>query len=133
MKRDVFDPEHMRGMVPGFHSAVRQDGVVFIAGQVGLDRDLKVVEGGLAQQTRQALGNLREVLELAAVGPSDLTQMMIFYKHTEDLVIADALTDFVAAKNEVLPGSGPVGFACSVHGLLFPELLVEVQAIAMAS
>ncbi len=133
MPHEVFDPEHVRDMVPGFHSAVKSRGMIFLAGQVGLNEKLEVVEGGLEAQTRQALLNIREVLELAGAGPDDLAQFMIFYKDVEGLSIAEAVSGLVPLKNEILPGSGPVGFACSVKELLFPELLIEIQVIATSA
>ena len=133
MPHEVFDPEHVRDMVPGFHSAVKSDGVIFVAGQVGLNEKLEVVEGGLEAQTRQALLNVREILELAGSGPENLAQFMIFYKDVEGLSIAEAVTGLVPLKNEILPGSGPVGFACSVKELLFPDLLIEIQVIATST
>lgn len=132
MAHAVFDPEHIRGMVPGFHSAVRNGNMVFLAGQVALDRELRVVPGGLEEQSRQTLENVAEVLSLAGCTPPDLVQLTIFYKHVDGLDIAQAVADLARMKEGILPGSGPVGFACSVHGLLMPELLIEVQAVAVA-
>ena len=128
--RQTFDPDHVRDIVPGFHWGVKHRGFVFLAGQVGLDKDLKVVDG-LEAQTRQALENIKEVLALAGSGPGDIIQLMIFYKHTPGLVLNDAVQEFVHIKNDVLPRSAPVGFACSVHELLDPAFLVEVQAVAV--
>jgi enamine deaminase RidA (YjgF/YER057c/UK114 family) len=128
--RETFDPDHVRDIVPGFHWGVKHRGFIFLAGQVGLDKNLEVVDG-LEAQTRQALENIREVLALAGSGPADIIQLMIFYKHTPGLVLSDAVQEFVQVKNDVLPGSAPVGFACSVHELLDPAFLVEVQAVAV--
>ncbi len=113
-----------------FSRIVEANGFVFLAGQVGLDKDLKIVDG-LEAQTRQALENIKEVLALAGSSPADIIQLMIFYKHTPGLVLNDAVQEFVQIKNDVLPGSAPVGFACSVHELLDPAFLVEVQAVAV--
>lgn len=133
MTHAVFDPDHMQGAVPGFHQAVRNGDMVFLAGQVAFDKDMQVVSGGLEEQTRQTLGNVAEVLSLTGYTPPDIVQLMIFYKQVDGLNIAQAVTDLAHMKEEILPGSAPVGFACSVHGLLMPELLVEVQAVAKAS
>jgi enamine deaminase RidA (YjgF/YER057c/UK114 family) len=133
MAHEVFDPEHLKGMVPGFHSAVKSGGLIFMAGQVAFDEKLEVVSGGLEAQTRQTLLNLKEVLELAGGRPEDLVQFMIFYKEVEGLSVSEAVGALVPLKNEILPGSAPVGFACSVKELLLPGLLIEIQAIAATS
>lgn len=129
MTQKRFDPPHMRGMVDGFHAAVEKNGVMFLAGQVAYDENLTVISGGLVEQTRQALKNVKSILDESGQTPATIGQMMIFYKHTDDLVITEALGQLVELKNEILPGSAPVGFACSVHSLLEPEMLVEVQVI----
>lgn len=129
MTRWKFDPPHMRDMVDGFHAAVEQNGVMFLAGQVAYDEDLTVISGGLHEQTKQTLLNVKAVLDEAGQVPASIGQMMIFYKHTDDLILGEALGQLVELKNEILPGSAPVGFACSVHSLLDPKMLVEIQVV----
>lgn len=49
-----------------YSQAVRVGDLVFTAGQIGLDPETRsLVEGGIQSETRQALQNLRTVLEAA--------------------------------------------------------------------
>ena len=49
-----------------YSQAIKVGGFVYTAGQVGLDPVIgKPVEGGVPEQTRQALENLRAILEAA--------------------------------------------------------------------
>lgn len=133
MTQSKYDPRHMKDMVDGFHAAVSANGVMFFAGQVAYDEGLRIVPGGLKAQTEQTLRNVKAILDETTESPASIAQMMIFYKHTEDLVIGEALGEFVALKGRILPGSAPVGFACSVNSLLEPEMLIEVQVVCTTS
>jgi 2-iminobutanoate/2-iminopropanoate deaminase len=46
-----------------FSEAVRFGNLLFLAGQVGLDGSGKLVSGGVGRETRQAMENIRAVLE----------------------------------------------------------------------
>jgi len=51
--------------MPGlpFSEAAEVGGFLFLSGQIGLGDDNKLVPGGIAPETRQALANMRAVLE----------------------------------------------------------------------
>src|SRR4029450_8521363 len=51
---------------------------VFVAGQVGLTPDGQLVEGGIAEQTEQALRNLAAILEEAGSGIDRLVKTTVF-------------------------------------------------------
>lgn len=46
-----------------FSEAVRTGNLLFLSGQLGTDASLKLVPGGIKAETRQALENIRVVLE----------------------------------------------------------------------
>jgi len=46
-----------------FSEAVRVGNMLYLSGQLGTDASLKVVPGGIAAETRQAMENIRTVLE----------------------------------------------------------------------
>lgn len=46
-----------------FSEAVRVDRMLYLSGQIGIDGTGKVVPGGIAAETRQAMENIRLVLE----------------------------------------------------------------------
>ena len=53
--------------------------LVFVSGQVGLNRDLKLVgEGDVAAQAEQALKNLGSSLEAAGASPADITMLRTY-------------------------------------------------------
>ncbi len=50
-------------MVLPFSEAVRVGSLLFLSGAIGLDADHKLVAGGIEAETRQALANIRALLE----------------------------------------------------------------------
>jgi enamine deaminase RidA (YjgF/YER057c/UK114 family) len=105
--------------------------VVFLAGQVGMDRDGTVVSGGLVAQFEQALANLLTALAAAGGQPSGLVSLTIY--------IVD-LADYQAHGKEIgavwrrLAGTEyPATAGVGVTRLWDPEALVELQGIAAVS
>jgi enamine deaminase RidA (YjgF/YER057c/UK114 family) len=115
--------------VPGFHWVVKDNGLLFLAGMIGLDREGNVVEG-LEAQIRQSLENTKEALDLAGAKPEDIVQFMAFFKTGGERSFVEEFGLVVAAKQEILPGAEPAGTALRVSELFFPDLLVEIQVIA---
>ena len=53
----------LTGMKLPFSEAVRVGDVLYLSGALGIDGTGKLVEGGVAAETRQALANIRAILE----------------------------------------------------------------------
>ena len=105
--------------------------MVFLAGQVGMDRDGQVVSGGVVAQFEQALANLLTALAAAGGQPSELVSLTIY--------IVD-LADYQAHGKEIggvwrrLVGTEyPATAGVGVTRLWDPEALVELQGIAAVS
>ncbi len=58
--------------------------MVFLAGQIGMDRDGKLAGGGVVPQFEQALGNLLTALAAAGGQPADLVSLTIYLIDVED-------------------------------------------------
>ena len=105
--------------------------MVFLAGQVGVDRDGTVVSGGVVAQFEQALANLLTALAAAGGQPANLVSLTIF--------IVD-LADYQAHGKEIggvwrrLAGTEyPATAGVGVTRLWDPVALVELQGIAAVS
>jgi len=104
---------------------------IYIAGQVGVDRDGSLVgEGDVAAQTRQAYENLSLALAGAGATWADVAKLTTF------LVSEDLVGDFAGAREEVFDrlfpdGACPPSTLLIVRGLVRPELLVEIEAVAV--
>ena len=121
----------------GFSHAVSVAGgaaagrMVFLAGQLGMDRDSKLAEGGVVPQFEQALDNLLTALAAAGGRPSDLVSLTIYLTDVPDY---QAHAREIGAVWRRLAGTDyPAMAAVGVTRLWLPELLVEIQGIAVVS
>ena len=103
--------------------------MVFIAGQVSIDADGRLVTpGDFAGQVKQVFANLRTALEGAGATPADVTKITIYvvdYKPELRLLLGEARAAVFGPAT--LPASTLVG----VQALAEPGYLIEVEAIAV--
>jgi 2-iminobutanoate/2-iminopropanoate deaminase len=70
---------------PLFSQATIHNGTVFVSGNIGIvPSTMKVVEGSVADRTKQALENIRVVLEEAGSSFDKLLKMNIYLTNMED-------------------------------------------------
>lgn len=122
MPRQALQPEGMAKPKPPYSPVVVSGDLVYTAGQVGYDAEGKLVEGGIEEQTRRALENVRTALAAAGCTMDDVVKVTAF--------LAD-LGDF-AGYNEVYREffSEPYPARTSVQAGLPPATLVEIEAVA---
>ncbi|MGH8915157.1 MAG: RidA family protein [Acidimicrobiia bacterium] len=116
---------------PGYSQIIRVTGgtTIYIAGQVAWDAGGKLVgPGDLEAQARQAFTNLLAALSAAGAQPSDLVKVGIYVvgHSPEKLGIIRAVRDEIFQAG-ALPTSTLIG----VQSLALPDLLIEVDAIAV--
>ena len=104
--------------------------IVVVAGQVGMGQGGQVAGGDVVAQTKQALANVRAVVEAAGCAMRDVVRLQTFLTHAEDI------PGFMKARAEVFPGYFPDGAyppntLLIVSRLVKPELLVEIEAMAV--
>ena len=107
-----------------YSQAIAAGSFIFISGQIPLDPAHGTVVGAaIAEQARQALKNLKAVLECQSLGTSALVKTTVFIR---------SMADF-AAFNEVyeqeLGSARPARSVVEVSGLP-KNVLVEIEAIA---
>lgn len=98
---------------------------VFVSGQVGIDANGTTAEG-IAGQAQQAVANLNAVLAEAGLEPDSIVKLTIYLTDPENV------GPFIAAAGPTLPADPPATTMLLVAGLAAPDLLVEVEAVAMA-
>lgn len=113
------------------HGMVAPGGeIVVVAGQVGIAAGGAVAAGDVGAQTKQALENVRAVVEAAGCTMRDVVRLQTFLTHAEDI------DRFMTARGEVFPryfpdGVYPPNTLLVVSRLVRPELLVEIEAMAV--
>jgi len=98
-------------------------GLVYCSGQLGLDPASGALAEGIEAQTRQALANLRTVLEAAGSGMGNVVKTTVFLKEMDDF----AQMNWVYA--EAFGGNRPARSTVAVAGMALGAL-VEIDAIA---
>jgi len=117
----------------GFSHAVSvtERRLVFLAGQIGMDRDGNVVGGGVVAQFEQALANLLTALAAAGGRPEDLVSVTLYITDVEDYQAHGKEIGTVWRK---LAGTEyPAMAGVGVTRLWVPEALVEIQGAAAVS
>lgn len=131
MKRRAINPEGMYQSVPfGFSHAVEQNGgrTLHLAGQVAWDAKGELVGAGdLVAQTRQALANLRTVLEAAGASPADIVRLRTYVVgHTPDK-LGPVTEEIVKFYDGATPAANTF---IGVQALALPDFLIEIEATA---
>lgn len=83
-KRAVESPDAPKAIGP-YSQAIVIDGFVFTAGQIGTDpKTGALVEGGIVEQTEQALKNIEAVLKAAGSSLDDVVKTTVFLADIND-------------------------------------------------
>ena len=98
---------------------------LYIAGQVGWDKD-GVPVSGIAAQTKLAFANLKAILNEAGMDLSNIVKTTVFLIEPSDLA------EFAKTRSAILGDVKPASTLVYVKQLIKPELLVEIEAIAIA-
>jgi 2-iminobutanoate/2-iminopropanoate deaminase len=111
-----------------YSPAVKVGNLVFVSGQGAIDPKTGkfVGEDDIKAQTNQVLQNIQTVLKGASLSMGDVAKVNVFLKKASDF----------AAMNEVyktfFPETPPAR-STVVTDLLFPQMLVEIEAVAYSS
>ncbi len=123
-KTIVFTDSAPKAIGP-YSQAVRAAGMVFTAGQIGLDPvSGELVTGGIEAQTRQVLANLQHVLEASDSSLQTVLNTTVFLKDMNDFprmnaVYGQFFTTDPPARSTVAVAELPRG------------ALVEIEAVAL--
>jgi 2-iminobutanoate/2-iminopropanoate deaminase len=122
MPRKALQPDGLAVPKPPYSPVVVSGDTVYTAGQTGVDAAGSLVEGGIAEQARQTLENVRTCVEAAGCTMGDVVKVNAY--------LAD-LGDF-PAYNEVYVEffDGPYPARTSVQAGLPAGVLIEIEAVA---
>lgn len=100
--------------------------MIYVSGQVAFNPAGKLVgKGNIKVQTRQVFRNIKAVL--AAAG----AKMEHIIKINTYITDASKFMDMLEARGDTFGDNPPASTAVVVAGLAFPDLLIEVEAIAI--
>lgn len=113
----------------GYTHVVEASGgrTLYISGQVSLDAAGQVVGGGdVAAQTRQVFENLKLALEAASASLEDVVKITVF------MTDLSGLQAFRRVRDAYFTKAPPASSLVQVAGLVRPEFLIEIEAVAVA-
>lgn len=109
-----------------YSSAVKAGGLVFVAGQIGLNADGTIPEEP-EQQFVNAFDRLKLVLEETGCQMSDLVELVSYH-----VGLNTHLAEFAKVKARYIPAPFPTWTILDIAGLARPGLIIEIKAIATA-
>jgi 2-iminobutanoate/2-iminopropanoate deaminase len=115
-------PDHLAQPAAPYSPVIESGDLVFTAGQVAHRADGTLIAGGIEEQTRQAIENVRTCLEAAGCGLADVLKVSAFLADLGDFAA------FNAVYREYFAEPYPVRTTVGVN--LPGGILVEVDAIA---
>jgi 2-iminobutanoate/2-iminopropanoate deaminase len=108
-----------------YSQAVRVGETVYVSGCIGLDPNTKkLVEGGIEEQTRQVLENLKNIVEESGSNLSNVAKCTVLLTDMSNFATVNAIYA------EYFPQDPPARMTYAVAGLP-ANALVEIDAIAI--
>ena len=114
-------------MKPHYSNSIRTESgpLLFIAGQVALDADGKLVgDGDIRAQATQVLENIRAIVEANGGAMADIAQVTVYVR---DIEAFNSISDI---RERYFPSDGPASAIVEVSALAWPEFLIEIAAVA---
>lgn len=107
-----------------FSQAVKVGNMIWISGQVGMDKDFSMGTG-IEDQAKMAFQNLKRVIEEAGGSLADIVELVTYHVSMKEM------KQFSKIKSEFIPSDYPAWTAIGVRELVIPGLLVEIKATAV--
>ena len=100
MNREVINPQELPAVNSTYSQAIKANGMIFVAGQIGLDPATgKLISSDIAEQARQAIENTAVILKAAGSSLANVVSTTLY------------LTEFDQAKAQVHAGAVMSGMA----------------------
>ncbi len=114
----------------GYSNGVAARGkLIFVAGQIGWDRDNILISDNLAEQVRQTLKNTIAVLAEAGAGPEHVTRMTWYILDKQEY--RACLKEIGEAYREVMGRNYPAMAMVQVTALIEDRARVEIETTAV--
>lgn len=113
----------------GFSHGTLSGNMLYLAGQTALDKDMRIVPGGIVEQFRQAFSNVLATLREAGGIPEDLVSITIYLTDIPDYQAHGREIGKVWRElaGPVYPAMAGIG----TTGLWQPEAMIEILGVAV--
>jgi 2-iminobutanoate/2-iminopropanoate deaminase len=126
MSRKAIEVPNGPKPVGPYSQGIQVGDLVFVSGQGPMDPSTGkwVGQGDIKSQTTQVLENMQLVLKSAGLSMEDVAKTTVFLKKASDFQGMNEVYRTFFAKS-------PPARSTIVTDLLFPEMLVEIEAVAL--
>lgn len=123
-KKIIFTDKAPKPVGP-YSQAVIADPFIFVSGQIPIDPNTgKIVEGGIREQTKRTLENIKAILEAAGSSLEKVVKVTVYLR---DLNLFKEFNEVYAT---YFPSNPPARATVEVSNL-WGEILIEIDAIAL--
>lgn len=124
MNKSIISTEKAPAAIGPYSQAVKLENLIFTSGQIPADPSSgEIVPGGVEPQARQALKNLKEVLNAAGASLNNVIKTTVFIKNMDDFALINGIyAQFF--------GEQPPARSCVEVARLPKDVLVEIEAVA---
>ncbi|MCY1260893.1 Enamine/imine deaminase [compost metagenome] len=121
----IINPTTVMPPQGGYSQGIQAANLVFVAGQVGVDAQGKLTgDAAMAEQTRQTIANVAAVLAESGARLTDVVSATVYVKSFAEYKVFDQVWQECFGEHK--PARATVQAE-----LVLPQLLVEIQAIAV--
>jgi 2-iminobutanoate/2-iminopropanoate deaminase len=125
MKKKVVQTDKAPKAIGPYSQAIQAGSFLFVSGQVPLDpKTGELVKGDIGQQTKQALENIKGLLESQNLGMKDVVKVTIFLKNISNFNQVNEIY------GTYFPTSPPARSTVEVARLP-KDVEIEIEAIAL--
>ena len=125
MKKEIIMTENAPAAFGPFSQAVKVGDFIFTSGILPLDPESgKKVDGGIENETKQPLDNLRAILETAGFSLNEIVKATIFLTDMNDFEVVNSIY------SKYFSGDFPARAAIEVSGLA-KNARIEIEAICI--
>jgi 2-iminobutanoate/2-iminopropanoate deaminase len=127
MERQIIQPTSVHSTKGvGYSHVARVGPMVFLAGQVALDKEGRLVgKGDIEAQCTQAYANIKSILEELGGGMNDMVKLTTYLVRRQDL------QGFRNVRNRTLGPEFVPNTLVFIDGLASEDYLVEIEVIAV--
>ncbi len=127
MKREIKTNEAPLPVAP-YSQAVLVNNMLFISGQIGIDRELGKLAEGFEEQVKSIFGSIEAILSSAGFSKSDLVRLTVYLTEGVDFDKFNKLYEEFVRDINIKPARSTV-----IVNALPKGALVEIDAIAVRS
>lgn len=125
-QRNIIKTQHAPAAIGPYSQAIRAGDLIFASGQLGLDPQTGKLQEGVEAQARQALANVKAVLQAADSSVDRVVKVTMFLADMNDFAKVNAIY------GELFNHEPPARSTIQVAALPLGGL-VEIEVIALAT